>query len=114
MPAATATPTKTRDEIKTALQAEQWIYLVATDRQHWGKGFTLDQAKTAAQVKRGDAYIAIAAADPWARIDDMGGITYTPRSYTCTAHNREDCGACTELRTTEYLTVEEHRPTRRR
>lgn len=71
--------TTTRGALKTQLQADDWIYLCTTSAGRWGKGFTIDQAKHAAQVKRGDRYVVQACTDPWAVIDGGGGIIYTPR-----------------------------------
>ena len=65
----------TEAAIKHALKAEQWIYLVVGPNV-WGKGFTQDQAHTAAGKPK--HWIAYASADPWIVVDGMGGLCYTP------------------------------------
>lgn len=76
------TPTLTDAEIRAALTgAEHWIYL-AVGPNCWGKGFTPEQALDAAAQENRAArahHLIYAVTDPWATIDGMGGICYTPR-----------------------------------
>lgn len=102
------TPGLTRQQIQEALQAEQWIY-IAVGPNCWGKGFTQDQALAAAVSNNREArtkHLMYAVVDPWAVIDDMGGICYTPRM-----DDRQDPNS---LRPAEYVEVYRKEATTRR
>jgi hypothetical protein len=90
---------KTDVQIKAVLGTDQWIYL-AVGPNVWGKGFTPEQALQAGGITARDGYLLYACADPWACIDGMGSITYTPRVLAVPG-------------TTEYVKVAEHLPKKR-
>lgn len=77
--ATTGSTRLTDDQIAAFLGTDQWIYL-AIGPNVWGRGFTEEQAISAAGInQRRDRFIVFACADPWAYINGMGDITYTPR-----------------------------------
>lgn len=74
--AQAAAPVLNRASVREQLQTECWIY-IEVGPNVWGKGFTREQAHEAAGKPK--HYIVYATSDPWASIDEMGAICYTPR-----------------------------------
>jgi hypothetical protein len=66
------------EQIAAKLGTDRWIYL-AVGPNVWGRGYAQDQALAAAGKPR--HVIMFAAADPWAAINEMGDIVYTPREH---------------------------------